>query len=233
MKSLNVLVVDDEKSLRDFVRRNLEIRGYKVKTASNGLEALAVFNHEFIDLVILDVMMPNMDGLETIKRVREKSSVPIIVLSALGEEQDKVRALNLGADDYLSKPFGVKELLARLNAVQRRAQWGGSSIQEEKIAYGDISIDVNSYILKVRGNQIEVTPTEFNLLVILIRNAGKVLNHKMLLQNVWGPEYGQETEYLRVYIGRLRQKIEKDASHPEYLHTEHGIGYCFEMRASK
>jgi len=233
MKSLNVLVVDDEKSLRDFVRRNLEIRGYKVKTASNGLEALAVFNHELIDLVILDVMMPNMDGLETIKRVREKSSVPIIVLSALGEEQDKVRALNLGADDYLSKPFGVKELLARLNAVQRRAQWGGSSIQEEKIAYGDISIDVNSYILKVRGNQIEVTPTEFNLLVILIRNAGKVLNHKMLLQNVWGPEYGQETEYLRVYIGRLRQKIEKDVSHPEYLHTEHGIGYCFEMRSKK
>ena len=233
MKNLNVLVVDDEKSLRDFVRRNLEIRGYKVKTASNGLEALAVFNNEFIDLVILDVMMPNMDGLETIKRVREKSSVPIIVLSALGEEQDKVRALNLGADDYLSKPFGVKELLARLNAVQRRAQWGGSSIQEEKIAYGDISIDVNSYILKVRGNQIEVTPTEFNLLVILIRNAGKVLNHKMLLQNVWGPEYGQETEYLRVYIGRLRQKIEKDASHPEYLHTEHGIGYCFEMRSKK
>ena len=233
MKSLNVLVVDDEKSLRDFVRRNLEIRGYKVKTASNGLEALAVFNHELIDLVILDVMMPNMDGLETIKRVREKSSVPIIVLSALGEEQDKVRALNLGADDYLSKPFGVKELLARLNAVQRRAQWGGSSIQEEKISYGDISIDVNSYILKVRGNQIEVTPTEFNLLVILIRNAGKVLNHKMLLQNVWGPEYGLETEYLRVYIGRLRQKIEKDASHPEYLHTEHGIGYCFEMRSKK
>jgi len=233
MKSLNVLVVDDEKSLRDFVRRNLEIRGYKVKTASNGLEALAVFNNEFIDLVILDVMMPNMDGLETIKRVREKSAVPIIVLSAMGEEQDKVRALNLGADDYLSKPFGVKELLARLNAVQRRAQWGSSSIQEEKIDYGDISIDVNSYILKVRGNQIELTPTEFNLLVILIRNTGKVLNHKMLLQNVWGPEYGQEAEYLRVYIGRLRQKIEKDASNPEYLHTEHGIGYCFELRSRK
>ena len=228
-----ILVVDDEDHVRNLFRQELEAVGYQVKEAKNGLEAIRFVRAEKPDLVILDVMMPNMDGLETIKRVREKSSVPIIVLSALGEEQDKVRALNLGADDYLSKPFGVKELLARLNAVQRRAQWGGSSIQEEKIAYGDISIDVNSYILKVRGNQIEVTPTEFNLLVILIRNAGKVLNHKMLLQNVWGPEYGQETEYLRVYIGRLRQKIEKDASHPEYLHTEHGIGYCFEMRASK
>lgn len=230
MKGMHVLVVDDEKSLRDFIQRNLEIRGYKVNTAGNGLEALAIFKKEYIDLVILDVMMPNMDGLETIKRIREKSTVPIIVLSALGEEQDKVRALNLGADDYLSKPFGVKELLARVKAVQRRTQWGQSLKNDEKLVYRDISLDVDGHILEVRGKQIELTPTEFNLLVLMMRNTGKVLTHQMILQNVWGPEYGQEAEYLRVYIGRLRQKIEADPSNPVYIHTEHGIGYHFEAR---
>ena len=230
MNGINVLVVDDEKSLRDFIQRNLEIRGYKVKTAGNGLEALAIFKNEYIDLVILDVMMPNMDGLETIKRVREISTVPVIVLSALGEEQDKVRALNLGADDYLSKPFGVKELLARVKAVQRRTQWGQSLKNEERLVYNDISLDVDGHILEVRGKQIELTPTEFNLLVLMMRNIGKVLSHEMILQNVWGPEYGQESEYLRVYIGRLRQKIEIDPSNPVYIHTEHGIGYHFEAR---
>jgi two-component system KDP operon response regulator KdpE len=230
MKGINVLVVDDEKSLRDFIQRNLEIRGYKVKTAGNGLEALAIFKSEFIDLVILDVMMPNMDGLETIKRIREKSTVPVIVLSALGEEQDKVRALNMGADDYLSKPFGVKELLARVKAVQRRTQWGQSIKNEERLVYNDINLDVEGHTLEVKGKQIELTPTEFNLLMLMMRNAGKVLAHEMILQNVWGPEYGQESEYLRVYIGRLRQKIEPDPSNPVYIHTEHGIGYQFEAR---
>jgi two-component system KDP operon response regulator KdpE len=225
---MQVLVVDDERSLRDFVQRNLEIRGYKVRTAANGLEALAIFKNQFVDLVILDVMMPNMDGLETLKRIREKSTVPVIVLSALGEEQDKVRALNLGADDYLSKPFGVKELLARVKAVQRRTQWGSSLNAEERLVYGEINVDVDGHTVEVRGRQLELTPTEFNLLVILMRNAGKVLTHEMLLQNVWGPEYGMEAEYLRVYVGRLRQKIEEDPSHPAYIHTEHGIGYRFE-----
>ena len=230
MSGMHVLVVDDERSLRDFVQRNLEIRGYKVRTAANGLEALAIFKSEFVDLVILDVMMPNMDGLETIKRIREKSTVPVIVLSALGEEQDKVQALNLGADDYLSKPFGVKELLARVKAVQRRTQWGNSLNAEERLVYGEIHVDVDGHIVEARGRQLELTPTEFNLLVILMRNAGKVLTHEMLLQNVWGPEYGLEAEYLRVYVGRLRQKIEADPSHPVYIHTEHGIGYRFEAR---
>lgn len=230
MNGMHVLVVDDERSLRDFVQRNLEIRGYKVRTAANGLEALAIFKHEYVDLVILDVMMPNMDGLETIKRIREKSTVPVIVLSALGEEQDKVQALNLGADDYLSKPFGVKELLARVKAVQRRTQWGSSLNAEERLVNGEIIVDVDGHTVEVRGRQLELTPTEFNLLVILMRNAGKVLTHEMLLQNVWGPEYGMEAEYLRVYVGRLRQKMETDPSHPVYIHTEHGIGYRFEAR---
>jgi len=230
MKGINVLVVDDEKSLRDFIRKNLEIRGFKVKTAGNGLEALAIFDNEYIDLVILDVMMPNMDGLETIRRIREKSTVPVIVLSALGEEQDKVRALNLGADDYLSKPFGVKELLARVKAVQRRTQWGQSVSNQEHLVYGNISMDVDGHTLEVNGKHVELTPTEFNLLMLLMRNAGKVLTHEMLLQNVWGREYGQEAEYLRVYIGRLRQKIENDPANCVYLHTEHGVGYLFEPR---
>jgi len=227
MKSINVLVVDDEKSLRDFIQRNLEIRGYRVWTAGNGLEALAIFDQEYVNLVILDVMMPNMDGLEALRKIREQSTVPVIVLSALGEERDKVNALNLGADDYLTKPFGVNELLARVRAVQRRMEWGDSGETAERLVYGEISIDIENHILLVGGKPREVTPTEFNLLVLLMKNAGKVLTHQMILKKVWGPEYGQEAEYLRVYVGRLRQKIEKDPSKPQHLITEHGIGYRF------
>jgi two-component system, OmpR family, KDP operon response regulator KdpE len=223
-----VLVVDDEVSLRDFVRRNLEVRGYNVLTAANGLEALAIFNTHIISLVILDVMMPRMDGLETIRRIRQNSTVPIIILSALGEESDKVQALNLGADDYLTKPFGVGELLARVQAVLRRAQWIETPIREGQIVRGDLVADLERHRVSVRGEEIELTPTEFSLLVYLMEHTGKVLPHQTILRNVWGPEYGREAEYLRVYIGRLRQKIEKDPSDPEYLFTERGIGYTFE-----
>jgi two-component system KDP operon response regulator KdpE len=223
-----VLVVDDEKSLRDFVRRNLEVRGFDVLTASNGLEALAHFNTNNVDLVILDVMMPRMDGLETIRRIRQSSLVPIIVLSALGEENDKIQALNLGADDYLTKPFGVGELLARLQAVLRRTQWTESPARQGRIVRGDIAADLERHAVSVHGTPIELTPTEFNLLVYLMEHAGKVLPHQTILQHVWGPEYGSESEYLRVYIGRLRQKIELDPSNPHYLITERGIGYSFE-----
>jgi two-component system KDP operon response regulator KdpE len=224
-----VLVVDDEKALRDFVRRNLEVRDFKVYTAANGLEALAVFSKENIELVILDVMMPNMDGLETIRRIRETSTVPVIVLSALGEERDKVQALNLGADDYLTKPFGVSELLARVQAVKRRARWESTTEeQEERLSRGDIIVDMERHEVQVRGKVIEFTPTEFNLLVYLMKNSGKVLTHKAILKNIWGPEYGQEAEYLRVYIGRLRQKVEFDPIDPKYIRTERGIGYSFE-----
>jgi len=228
MSNPTVLVVDDEVSLRDFVRRNLEVRGYNVLTAANGLEALAIFNTHIISLVILDVMMPRMDGLETIRRIRQDSTVPIIILSALGEESDKVQALNLGADDYLTKPFGVGELLARVQAVLRRAQWIETPIREGQIVRGDLVADLERHRVSVRGEEIELTPTEFSLLVYLMEHAGKVLPHQTILRNVWGPEYGREAEYLRVYIGRLRQKIERDPSDPEYLFTERGIGYTFE-----
>lgn len=229
MKDIHVLVVDDEKKLRNFVRKNLEVRGYKVSGASNGLEALAIFNSAHVDMVIMDVMMPNMDGFEAIKRIRKNSNVPIIVLSALGEEQDKIQALNLGADDYLTKPFGTGELLARVQAVWRRTKWHTPSAKQERIALGEIVINLERHEVNVRGEKIELTPTEFNLLVYFMRNNTKVLGHKAILQNVWGPEYGQETEYLRVYIGRLRQKIEIDPANPQYLRTERGFGYSFEV----
>jgi len=228
MNAIKVLVVDDEKSLRDFVRRNLEVRGYQVLIAANGLEAMAVFNTTQVDLVILDIMMPHQDGLETTRRIRQSSNVPIIILTALGEETDKVHAFDLGVDDYLTKPFGVGELLGRIKAVLRRSHWSEPNSTDERIVRGEISAELASHRITVHGQPIELTPTEYNLLVYLMRNAGKALTHRAILQHVWGPEYSGEAEYLRVYIGRLRQKIESDPLNPRYLHTEHGIGYRFE-----
>ncbi len=227
MNAIKVLVVDDEKPLRDFVRRNLEVRGYEVLTAANGLEAMALFNTSTVDLVILDLMMPYQDGLETTRRIRQSSNVPIIILTALGEEADKVRAFDLGVDDYLTKPFGVGELLGRVKAVLRRSNWSVSNTGDERIVRGEISADLANHRVTIQGQAIDLTPTEYNLLIYLMRYAGKVLTHRAILQHVWGQEYGDEAEYLRVYIGRLRQKIENDPLHPQYLHTEHGIGYRF------
>ena len=226
--NINVMVVDDEKPLREFVRRNLEVRGYKVFTASNGLEAMAIFQGNSIHLVILDIMMPHMDGLEVTRRIREESHVPIIILTAMGEEADKVRAFDMGADDYLTKPFGVGELLGRIKAVLRRADWSESVSDGERIVRGEIEVDIEKHKVEVQGQVIDLTPTEFNLLVYFMKHAGKTLPHRTILQNVWGGEYGGEAEYLRVYVGKLRQKIEDDPLRPNYLHTEHGIGYRFE-----
>jgi two-component system KDP operon response regulator KdpE len=223
-----VLVVDDEKSLRDFVRINLEVRGYNVTVAANGADALNIFQSQHVDLVILDIMMPNMDGLEAIRQIRQISIVPIIVLTALGEESDKVKAFDIGADDYLTKPFGIGELLSRVKAVLRRARWSEAQPEQENLVFEDISADLVRHKVTVLGQDVELTPTEFNLLVYLMRNAGKTLSHRAILQNVWGPEYGNEAEYLRVYMGKLRQKIEKDPLQPRYIQTERGIGYRFE-----
>ena len=227
--NVKVLVVDDEKPLREFVRRNLEVRGYKVLTAANGLEALAIFKNEAVQLVIMDIMMPHMDGLETTRRIRQESHVPIVILTAMGEEADKVRAFDLGVDDYLTKPFGVGELMGRVKAVLRRANWSEPASPEERLVRGEIEVDVERHQVKVRGEVIDLTPTEFNLLLYLMKNAGKTLHHRAILQNVWGTEYGDEAEYLRVYIGKLRHKIEVDPLQPKYLLTEHGIGYRFDV----
>ncbi len=222
-----ILLAEDEVALRDFVSRNLRARGFEVLEASNGLEAVAVWERENPHLLILDIMMPRMDGLEVCRRVREHSAVPIIVLTALDMESDKVTALDLGADDYLTKPFGVEELLARVRAVLRRSQWEVMPLVGGIKQFGDLEIDLTGHIVRLRGMEVRLSPTEFALLKQLVANAGKVLTHRMLLQSIWGPEYGGEAEYLRVYINRLRHKLEPDSANPRYLLTEPGVGYRF------
>ncbi len=226
MLNTRILVVDDEKPLREFITRNLVARGFDVDCAGSGLEGLALFGRNPYDLIILDIMMPHMDGLEMCRRIRSQSTIPIIVLTALGEEQDKVKAFDLGADDYLTKPFGVEELLARLRATLRRVSWGQEGeIGSRPLRYGELELNEETMAVRVRQAEIGLTRTEFDLLRFLITHAEKVLPHRLILQEVWGAEYGDEAEYLRVYIGRLRRKIEQDPAHPRYIHTEYGVGY--------
>lgn len=226
-KAKRILLAEDEAGLRDFVGRNLRVRGFEVVEASNGLEALALWDQEDIQLLILDIMMPRMDGLEVCRRVRERSTVPIIVLTALDAESDKIAALDLGADDYLTKPFGVEELLARVRAVLRRTHWETSPPQDDVKRWGPLEIDLTGRVVKVQGKEVRLSRTEFAVLQQLVTHAGKVLTHRMLLQSIWGPEYGGEAEYLRVYINRLRQKLEPDPTNPRYFLTEPGVGYRF------
>jgi two-component system KDP operon response regulator KdpE len=228
MPQTTILIVDDEEPLRDFVRRNLERRSYRTLSAVDGLEALAAFERESIDLIILDVMMPNLNGFEVCRRIRQTSTVPIIVLTALGEEHDKITAFELGADDYLTKPFGVGELLARLKAVLRRSRWESAPPSLETLRYGNLEIDFERRRVRCDENEARLTPTEFTLLAELVTHAGKVLTHRALLQKVWGPEYGDENEYLRVYINRLRKKLEADPAQPQHLLTEPSVGYRFQ-----
>jgi two-component system KDP operon response regulator KdpE len=222
-----ILVAEDEAALRDFVCRNLRARGFTVLEAANGLEAMALWAGETPDLLILDVMMPRMDGLEVCRRVRERSTVPIVVLTALDEEQDKVAAFDQGADDYLTKPFGVGELLARVQAVLRRSVWSQQPPSPSAQRFGELEVDLEAHIVRVRGAEVKLTPTEFALLAHLVSNPGRVLTHRMLLQRVWGDAYGDEPEYLRVYMGRLRRKLEADPASPRHLLTEPGVGYRF------
>ncbi len=222
-----ILVAEDEAPLRDFVSRNLRARGYTVYEAANGVEALALWERESPHLLVLDVMMPRMDGLEVCRYIRERSTVPIIVLTALDTESDKVTALDLGADDYLTKPFGVEELLARVRAALRRTQWHSESTGPGVRSFGEIEIDLEGHVVRSEGTEVRLTPTEFSLLAELVNHAGKVLTHRQLLQRVWGGEYGDESEYLRVYMQRLRRKLEKDPANPRHLLTEPGVGYRF------
>jgi len=218
-----VLVVDDEPQILRVMRASLPIRGYEVLTASTAEEALNQLSKQVPDLVILDLAMPEMSGLEVCRRVREFSSVPIIVLSAKGSESDKVAALDLGADDYVTKPFGMDELLARVRAVLRRL----SATNDRVLVVGDVTIDIDEHRVVVGGKEIRLTPKEFDVFKYLVNNAGKVVTHRALLQTVWGWESTDQTEYLRVFINQLRRKIEVDASHPRYLITEPWVGYRF------
>ncbi|HEX8999148.1 MAG TPA: response regulator transcription factor [Blastocatellia bacterium] len=221
-----ILVVDDETQIARVLRRGLSARGYEVQTASDGEEALAVFSQWPADLVITDLSMPQMGGLELCRRLRKLSQVPIIVLSVKGEERTKVEALDAGADDYVTKPFGIDELLARVRAALRRAP-AATEREVKEIALGDFRLDLEARTVAVRGEEVHLTPKEYELLAYLIRHAGKVLTHRVLLGAIWGGDYTEQTEYLRVFVGQLRKKIEADPSKPRYILTEPWIGYRF------
>jgi two-component system KDP operon response regulator KdpE len=219
-----ILVVDDEPQILRVMRASLPARGYDLRTAAAGEEALELITKEMPDLVILDMVLPGMSGLEVCRRVRQFSSVPIIVLSAKGGELEKVAALDSGADDYVTKPFGLEELFARMRAVLRRLP---SEPDSSVLKAGDLSINVDERRVLVAGKDVRLTPTEFKVLTFLVRNAGKVVTHRTLLQAVWGWESSEQTEYLRVFINQLRRKIEADPQHPRYILTEPWIGYRF------
>ena len=225
MKKTRVLVVDDEPETLKYVGANLRARGYDVVTASDGTEALKKADEDVFDLVLLDITMPGPDGFAVCQALRRQTTVPIIMLSARGQEKDKVRALDLGADDYITKPFGIDELLARTRSVLRRSQQEPTS--GEVLAVGDLAINFAQRKVTREGEEIKLTPTEYELLIQLARSAGRVLNHTALLQRVWGPEYGEETDYLWAYVRRLRRKLEADPEHPRYLLTEPGVGYRY------
>jgi two-component system, OmpR family, KDP operon response regulator KdpE len=227
MRPAKILVVDDEPHLLKLVRSNLEAAHYKVITAIDGPIALAMLEKEGADLVILDIMMPGMDGFEVLQKIREFSVVPMIMLTAKDQEVDVVRGLKLGADDYIRKPFSVHELLARVEAVLRRGAPSEEVITRPPFVAGDFVMDFQQRRVTVRGKEIKIGPTEWKLLSQLVNNAGRVMLHADLLRKVWGPEYGGETEYLRVYISYLRNKIEENPSNPKYILTEHGVGYSF------
>jgi two-component system KDP operon response regulator KdpE len=226
VKKPRVLVVDDEPETIKYVSTNLRVRGYDVLTAEDGLTALREFDQSIVDLVILDIMMPGPDGFEVCRAIRRRSDVPIVMLSARGQERDIVRALDLGADDYLTKPFGVEEMLARVRAALRRTTQTGAAPRPPLVVEG-LEIDFGARKVTAQDVEIQLTPTEYDLLAHLAVNAGRVLTHRSLLQAVWGPEYGDETEYLWAYIRRLRRKIEPDPSNPRYILTQPGVGYSF------
>jgi two-component system KDP operon response regulator KdpE len=223
VKKTKVLIVDDEPETLKYVGANLKARGYDVATAADGTEALQRADEDVFDLILLDITMPGPDGFQVARAIRQRSAVPIIMLSARGQERDKVKALDLGADDYLTKPFGIEELLARIRAAMRRA--AAETTSQDSFAVGDLEIRFAERRVALKGEEIRLTPTEYELLVQLARSAGKVLSHAALLQRVWGPEYGEESDYLWAYVRRLRRKIEPDPEHPRYLLTEPGVGY--------
>lgn len=222
-----ILVVDDEPRMRRFIHMNLDLEGYQVLEASNGLEAIKRVREDLPDLVLLDVMMPEIDGFETLREIRQFSNVPVIMLTVKGDEDDKVRGLELGADDYVTKPFGPRELSSRIKAVLRRAEIPTPAEQSIIRVDDRLQIDFNLRQVIVDGQVIKLRPTEYRLLYHLVNNAGWTMPHETLLAKVWGHEYRDETHYLRLYITYLRQKIEKDPANPQYILTERGIGYRF------
>jgi len=224
-KKNKILVVDDEPKIRMFIRANLEARGYEVYLAQDGIEAVEMAARLLPEVIVLDVNMPRMDGIEACHRIREWANMPIIILSVREGEKDKVRALDQGADDYVTKPFGIEELLARIRVALRRS--AGITTGAPVFTAGDLEVDFSKRVVKRQGQIVNLTRTEYELLAYLVSNCGKVLTHRELLHNVWGPEYGEETEYVRTFITQLRRKIEDDPSEPRFIVTEPRVGYRF------
>ncbi|MFC2023311.1 response regulator transcription factor [Chloroflexota bacterium] len=228
-RKASVLVVDDEPHVLKLVKTNLELSGYRVLTASDGAQALSVAESELPDLVLLDVMLPKMDGYAVCKHIREFSAMPVIMLTARSAQVDLVHGFEVGADDYLTKPFAVAELLMRVKAVLRRSKWPAEIVTRQIFKAGPIEIDFAQHRVAVDGQEVKLTPTEYRLLVYLATNANRVILHREMLRAVWGPEYGEETEYLRVYMRYLRQKLEPEPSSPVYLLTQPGAGYMLQQ----
>jgi two-component system, OmpR family, KDP operon response regulator KdpE len=225
MTSAKILVVDDEPQVRRVLKTTLATEGYTISEGRNGEEALESFRAQPPDIILLDVNMPGMDGLEACRQIRKNSDVPIIMLTVRGAERDKVLALDAGADDYVVKPFGMQELLARIRAALRR------TLPQDKLppfVSRELSIDFEARRVTARRREVHLTPKEFDVLRQLVANQGKPLTHRRLLQSVWGPDYGDEPEYLRVTINQLRRKIEPDPAHPRFILTEPWVGYRFE-----
>lgn len=220
-----ILIIDDDLTLIDLLGQSLGKAGYRVLSASNGIDGLQMLYKNHPDLVILDVMMPRMDGWETCTRIREVSDVPVVMLTAKDEEADALKGFQCGVDDYVTKPFSFAELTARVKAVLQRTRKASPEAQKRVYVFGDLVVDVDNSHVTLCGKPVGLTPTEFQLLLTLAENAGRILSHEQLLSQVWGPEYVGEPGYVKRYIWYLRQKIEEDPSNPEYILTERGFGY--------
>jgi two-component system, OmpR family, KDP operon response regulator KdpE len=220
-----VLLIEDEAEIRRFLRTSLPDHGYRLYEATTGADGLAQAKARNPDIILIDLGLPDVDGTEVIRQVREWAIIPILVLSARDQEQAKVAALDLGADDYVTKPFGVNELLARMRAALRHASRSAADVGEPVFTLGDLKVDLGRRQVFVSGKEIHLTPIEYKLLTTLVRHAGKVLTHRQLLKEVWGPLHVDEGHYLRVYMRQLRNKVETNPAHPRYLVTELGVGY--------
>ncbi len=227
LKDKLILVVDDEQRIVSFMRMNLELEGCRVIAAHNGREALERIRDDLPDLVLLDIMMPGLDGFEVLRRLRQANTVPVIVLTAKDDEEDRIKGLELGADDYLGKPFSHRELVSRMRAVLRRHLIQPPLQQTQLVVDERLTIDFGKREILINGQPVNLRPTEYRLLYHLVQNAGWVVPQDVLLSKVWGPEYRDENHYLRLYVTYLRQKIEQDPSHPKYILTERGVGYRF------
>jgi DNA-binding response OmpR family regulator len=226
-KDRRILVVDDEERMVRFIRLNLEYDGFQVTEAFNGTQAIKKIRSNLPDLILLDIMLPDVDGFEVLRMIREISTVPVIMLTAKGEEEDRVRGLEMGADDYVTKPFSPRELVSRVRAVLRRTEMVGGSTHGLIQVDDRLKIDFDRREVWVEGELVKLRPTEYRLLYHLVRNAGWVVTHDQLLAKVWGYEYRDEPHYVRLYINYLRKKLEKDPANPQYILTERGVGYRF------